>query len=75
MYLLLIPATPTPRLFALKKILLSLNQSASLSVSLSVCLFECSLTPPNGKPQQADILRDDSPWDGKGFRLKNIRIR
>ena len=61
MYLLLIPATPTPRLFALKKILLSLNQSASLSVSLSVCLFECSLTPPNGKPQQADILRDDSP--------------
>ena len=29
----------------------------------------------NGKPQQAEILRDDSPWYGEGFRLKNIRIR
>ena len=29
----------------------------------------------NGEPQQAEILRDDSPWDKEGFRLKNIRIR
>ena len=29
----------------------------------------------NGEPQQAEILRDDSPWDWKGFRLKNIWIR
>ena len=29
----------------------------------------------NGKPQQAEILRDDSPLDAECFRLKNIRIR
>ena len=28
-----------------------------------------------GEPQRAEILRNDSPWDGEGFRLKNIRIR
>ena len=28
----------------------------------------------NGEPQRAEILRDDSHWDGEGFRL-NIRIR
>ena len=22
-----------------------------------------------GEPQQAEILRDDSPWDKEGFRL------
>ena len=39
-----------------------------------MCLF-LSLTPPNGEPQRAEILKDDSPWDGEGFRLKNMRIR
>ena len=29
----------------------------------------------NGEPQQAEILRDDSPLDAECFRLKNIRIR
>ena len=29
----------------------------------------------NGEPQQAEILRDDSPWDKEGFRLKKNRIR
>ena len=29
----------------------------------------------NDKPQQAEMLRDDSPWYGEGFRLKNFRIR
>ena len=29
----------------------------------------------NGEPQQAEILKDDSPWDGECFRLKNNRIR
>ena len=50
----------------------SLYKSASLSVSLSVC----SLTPPKrrGKPQRAEIFRDDSPWYGEGFKLKNIQI-
>ena len=38
-------------------------------------LFGCSLILQNGEPQQAEILRDDFPWDGEGFRLKNIRIR
>ena len=41
---------------------------------LSVCL-DVPYLLQNGKPQRAEILRDDSPWDGKGFRLKNIRIR
>ena len=38
-------------------------------------LFGCSLILQNGEPQQAEILRDHSPWNGEGFRLKNIRIR
>ena len=29
----------------------------------------------NGEPQRVEILRDDSPWDEKGFRLINIQIR
>ena len=48
----------------------SLYQSTSLSVR--VCLFVCSLTPPKRQPQRAEISRDDSPWDWEGFRLKNI---
>ena len=43
-------------------------------MSLSVGLDVPQLLS-NGKPQQAEILRDDSPWDKEGFRLKNIRIR
>ena len=35
----------------------------------------CSLTPPKSEPQRAEILKDDSPWDWEGFRLKNIWIR
>ena len=27
------------------------------------------------KPDELNFLRDDSPWDAEGFRLKNIRIR
>ena len=29
----------------------------------------------NGEPKRVEILRDDSPWDKEGFRLKNIWIR
>ena len=50
------------------------NKSASLSVSLFVCLFVPYLLQ-NVEPKRAEILRDDSPWDKEGFRLKNIRIR
>ena len=39
-------------------------QLVSESVCLSVWLFR------NGEPQRAEILRDDSPWDKEGFRLK-----
>ena len=57
-------------------ILKSLYQSTSLSVSEWVTLFGCSLTQlQNGEPQRPEILRDDSPWYGEGFRLKNIQIR
>ena len=28
----------------------------------------------NNEPQRAEILRDDLPWDKKGFRLKNFQI-
>ena len=40
-------------------------------------MFGCSLTPTKrrGEPQRPEILRDDSPWDGEGFMIKNIRIR
>ena len=44
-----------------------------MSVSELVCLDVCSLR--NGEPQQAEILRDDFPWYGEGFRLKSIQIR
>ena len=40
-----------------------------------MCLF-VPLLLQNGEPQRAEILRDDSPWDGEGYRLKKpIRIR
>ena len=42
---------------------------------MSVCLFVCSLLLRNDKPQRAEILRYDPPWDWECFRLKNIRIR
>ena len=38
-------------------------------------MFVCSLTPPKRQPQRTEILRDDSPLDKEGFRLKNIQIR
>ena len=41
---------------------------------MSVCLFVPQLLR-NGGPERAEILKDDSPWDAEGFRLKNIRIR
>ena len=41
-------------------------------VSEFVCMFVCSITPPK---RGAEILRDDSPWDWEGFRLKNTWIR
>ena len=50
------------------------HKSTSLSVSESVFLF-VPLLLGNGETQRAEILRDDSPWYGEGFRLKNIRIR
>ena len=43
-----------------------------------MCVFVYMFVPlllQNGEPQQAEILKDDSTWDKKGFRLKNIRIR
>ena len=43
-------------------------------MSLSVGLF-VALLLRNGEPQRDKILKDDSPWDKEGFRLKNIRIR
>ena len=43
-------------------------------MSECVCVFVPSLLQ-NGKPQRAEMLKDDSPWYGEGFRLKNIRIR
>ena len=43
-------------------------------MSFSVCL-DVPYLLPNGEPHQAEILRDDSPWDWEGFRLKNIWIR
>ena len=44
------------------------------SVSEFVCVL-CSLSPPKRQIPRPEILRDDSPWDWEGFRLKNIRIR
>ena len=48
------------------------NSGNSIFFSVSVCLFPNSSKTAN--PSELK-LRDDSPWDGKGFRLKNIRIR
>ena len=50
---------------------------------MEMCFFiicnECPKSdqkgPLCGEPQRFEILRDDSPWDGEGFRLKSIRIR
>ena len=39
-------------------------------MSESVWMF-----PNSSELQRPEILRDDSPWDKEGFRLKNIRIR
>ena len=38
-----------------------------------MCLFVPKLLR-NDEPQRAEIFRDDSPWYGEGFRLKNIQI-
>ena len=44
-------------------------------MSESVCL-DVPLLLQNGEPQREEILRDDSPWEKEGFRLKKaIRIR
>ena len=49
-----------------------------MSVSESVCLYVCSLTPPKrrgaGEPQRAEISRDDFFSDKESFRLKPARI-
>ena len=38
-------------------------------------MFVCSLTPPKGRTQRAEILMDDSPWGADVFRLKkNFQI-
>ena len=42
-------------------------------MSVSVFLFPNSFQTT--KPDELQILRDDSPWDWEGFRLKNIWIR
>ena len=34
-------------------------------MSLSVCFYVCSLTPPKRQTQRAEILRYDSPWDAE----------
>ena len=39
-----------------------------------VSVFVCSLLQ-NGESKWAEILRDHSPWDAEGFRLKKIRVR
>ena len=44
---------------------LALYESACLSVSLSVCLF-----PNSSETANPSELRDDSPWDKEGFKLK-----
>ena len=49
---------------------ISLYKSTCMSVSLSVCLF-----PNSSETAKPSELRDDSPWDKEGFKLKNIRIR
>ena len=55
----------------------SLYKSTSLSVSEWVCLFVCLFpnSSETANPSELKFLRDDSPWDWEGFRLKNIRIR
>ena len=58
--------------------ILYISLSKHQSVSEWVCLCVCLDVPyllRNGEPQRAEILRDDSPLDGEGLRLKNIRIR
>ena len=54
---------------------------SNLSIKAPVCQWVCLSVwmfpnfSPNGEPQRAEILRDDSPWDWEGFRLKKLRIR
>ena len=43
------------------------NSGNSIFFSVSVCLFPNSSKTAN--PSELK-LRDDSPWDGEGFRLK-----
>ena len=60
--------------FGIANIYLSIKAPVCQWVSLCVCLDVPELLR-NGEPQRAEILRDDSPWDWEGFRLKNIWIR
>ena len=51
------------------------HQSSKALGCQSVCVFVCLFpNSQNGEPQRAEILRDDSPWNWEGFRLKNIQI-
>ena len=52
----------------------SLKAPVCQRVSLCVWMFPNS-SETGGEPQRAEILRDDSPWDWEGFRLKNSWIR
>ena len=64
--------------FSLFFCLHSFIKDFNLSIKAPVCQWVCLLVPyllRNGEPQGAEILRDDSPWDWEGFRLKNIWIR
>ena len=54
--------------------LLSLYKSNRMSVSESVCLNDCSLTPPKRINLMSWNFEEWFPWDADGFRLKNIRI-
>ena len=49
----------------------SISLSKHQSVSESVCLFVPYLLR-NDEPEGAEILRDDSPWDGECFRLPDL---
>ena len=48
------------------------TQCHSICVCVFVCLFVCCLFLQNDKNLQAESLRDDSPCDLNGIRLKNI---
>ena len=64
--------------FSLFFCLHSFIKDFNLSIKAPVCQWVCLFVPyllRNGEPHGAEILRDDSPWDWEGFRLKNILIR